>query len=573
MGVMRECRAGIPTAAAAAAGAKVGGSPLYVACAPHSLQFHASAWLRKTHGARGGGATSSDFRALVGVLDRYVDAESRAVERRVERDYRCFDPQSEHDVYLLEHGGASGSGSGSGTGSTSGGCGSGNTAAQHFYRTKERRFFERFAPLLATAGFRSVSHDDVTRASFFTSERHRFSVRYFWLDPSLFCRNLSGVAEGWDGPGKTPGVFDDTVAMFVRGDGSVETTGCFYADKASEAARSVSSWMYYQWYRLFPTVAAAIDPEIAQWADAYWQRRLVKRSVGAVTPTTLAHLDIGTQLLLQCRSLRGLLWKVRLEEDTFKDVVVVFRRRRRRRSYESSSDWRVGGGAFNRRNIEIRHYTNVPQCDIKLLLPEKNVRQRPTDYLTLFSSTAVLAWTLGKAAYAGMHLTVAQLALVGVAFGYAMRIVSRWQTSIARYTQIMDTFRDRNQKTTGTGTLQQLYSKANEQVLLQSLLVYFVLLRHAHEGADTAAWSAADLDRHCATELEAASKHGVAAQTHNARVSTLPPRELGRRVVDSGGLARLGLWSHDVRGDALGLRAMPPGIALASLRGRWAHLV
>eukprot|EP00754_Rhynchopus_humris_P009872 Rhum_TRINITY_DN14096_c3_g1::Rhum_TRINITY_DN14096_c3_g1_i1::g.67410::m.67410 len=338
MGVVRACGTSVPTAAAAAAGAKVGGSPLYVACAPHSLQFHAAAWLRKTHGGSrgGGGTTGSDFRALVGVLDRFVDAESRAVERRVERDYRCFDPQSEHDVYLLEHGGASGSGSGSGGsaggGGGGGGCGSGNTAAQHFYRTKERRFFERFAPLLATAGFRSVTHDDVTRASFSTSERHRFSVRYFWLDQLLLSRNLSGVAEGWDGPGKTPGVFDDTVAMFVRGDGSVETTGCFYADKASEAARSVSSWMYYQWFRLFPTVAATIDPEIAQWADAYWQRRLVKRSIGAVTPTTLAHLDVGTQLLLQCRSLRGLLWKVRLEEDTFKDVIVVFRRRRRRRS-------------------------------------------------------------------------------------------------------------------------------------------------------------------------------------------------------------------------------------------------
>ena len=560
--------------------------------------------------------SSESFKELVYLVENLVKASVLKVERKVEKDFWCFDPREGREAYMdtrFERSAASES---------------------EYYERRERRFFNNFIPIAGRSGFRHVTRQEQECAVFSSFGQHRYYVNTKWLDESVLLQNYPNLIEGFydttipaekqvtylerfgvdvfskkeeetsvhqlhpnhhlnkkteraDDP-----ILFNGVGMFVRGEGEVSTSGYFVLEKLEALQSECSSYLYFQYNQIFPSLAEFIDPDIDRWEDTYLKR---KKLLLSDTDDILLH-NTNTQLLngRQKGMVNFLFFNFfrpcALKEETYRDVLVVFRRRRKRTSLETHSEWRTGGGVFNPRNIEIHHYVDVPKSDINLLVPERVARHKPLDYLTLTSSLCVLGWSLLKCVVAGYSLTLSQIALVVFATGYASRIAARWKANTVRYTSVMDALRDRNHKTTGTGTLQEVLKMAAEQMLLQAMVVYHVLVKHAASGVQTHMWSATHLERNCSKELELASNLDVVPDDDDEDIvgvstryghtgSSLPPGELARKATCNDDIGGLGLWTFDeqINGEEgfppLGLRPHTMDVATYAVRERWANLL
>ena len=229
---------------------------------------------------------------------------------------------------------------------------------------------------------------------------------------------------------------------------------------------------------IFQKIPLFADPHVMGWEKAYMES--LKNTKNIMLGGSESRLMDTSSQLLGDRSFRHLVGEVKLEDETFNDIVIVFRRKRPRQAVDVHSLWRTGGGIFNPFNVVIRRYKDVPKSDIKLLLPEKTVIHSPANFLSFTSSSCVLLYMLctalsSVASVGVVSMSFGQFCVASAAAGYAYRILHKLKTTSERHTQIMDSLRDRNLASTGEATLLDLYKESQEQTLKIALMVHYVL--------------------------------------------------------------------------------------------------
>eukprot|EP01061_Rhynchopus_euleeides_P020004 TRINITY_DN3274_c0_g1_i5.p1 TRINITY_DN3274_c0_g1~~TRINITY_DN3274_c0_g1_i5.p1 ORF type:complete len:555 (+),score=200.59 TRINITY_DN3274_c0_g1_i5:31-1665(+) len=512
---------------------------------------------------------AAPFQQLMQNVDRYADGVSLGQVRQIEKDYWNFDPRNPvaRDRPKLKQ-----------IQETRGDAGVGL-----YYRQRERHFFAHLLGMLRDGGFRHVNLDDTYSARYKTFAQHRFKVNYEWLDSDMIREHLRKVLPDDDPLAPDGEVFRNCVAMYVRGKGSIGTSGSFYPQKAEAAVSGVASSLYWLCLQIFPSIAEAADPDVYGWEKVYEERSRVIAAAGSPKDVAGGHrgfekLDIASQLLGD-RSLRHLWGDVELKEETFQDVILVFRRKRPQQAVDAHSLWRTGGGVFNPHNVVIRRYKDVPKSDIKVLLPEKTVIHAPLTYLTLAGSTCTLVYTVGQGLLMGSALSFPQLCIAGAAGGCAYRMLLKLRTSAERHTQLMDSLRDRNLVSTGTGALHDLHHEVKSESQKLALLVYYTLLKHTGWGHNPDAcvgWTASDLEKHCTAEYDAAARDQsrvLGIVKGKALVLKFCKGCVAERAVDPKDIGGLDLWTCKKDGAALGLRPHTPVTAHYILRDRRVRLL
>ena len=538
-------------------------NPLRIKGQFHGFLHHAVTDLRNAGEVR----MESTFQRLMHRIDKYQGVKELGVAKQMHKNYYTFDTQGQwqhrrvvkqydEDGTLIEKVVETSQPEQSAT-------------QKKYVLRKEKTFMTGFLGMLGKSGFRHLTKEELWQSHALSFENYRFKVGYEWLDKKFIQRYLPTYVQGYRG---TSSPFFGTVGMFVRGEGSVVTRGAHYTERVDLLVSRLSSRVYYWVTRCLPWLARKIDPDVDGWRRAYdyARPRAVDKNLKESSVTSLLRTVYDGDTILT--------------EDTFEDVILVFRRKRRRQALDENCLWMTGGNTFNTDNIEIRHYTDVPKKTIGLLLPEKVVLRKPVDFMGLSGSGIVLVYTAVQAVLTG-GMSVVELAAMGAAAGYAYRIATKWQMLKVRYTQMMDALRDRNLKTTGTGTLKELHTDANTHYLTQACVVYYVLLKHSEWGTNTdltAVWSSKDLEEKCLEELTRATlfheKLSGVPLWHTNDKKNIPFNELGRRAINDAHIGGLGLWSFlpeacrtrtEEGTRALGLRALSPQVATGMLEKKW----
>eukprot|EP01059_Diplonema_ambulator_P000474 TRINITY_DN1039_c0_g2_i1.p1 TRINITY_DN1039_c0_g2~~TRINITY_DN1039_c0_g2_i1.p1 ORF type:complete len:545 (+),score=178.26 TRINITY_DN1039_c0_g2_i1:101-1735(+) len=519
--------------------------PLYVEGNIHRLRRYAIQEIRKRQYKnlmpKG---TSMKFGEVFVAADKLLDAKSIRGARQIEKDYFTFDPRNRDNTAMKQQ----------------------YTESEKFSYVlkKEKRFFKALLPLLSQAGYRSIRYKDVAYARIHGFHRYRFRVNWTWLAGALFDRNVPSLSQKHD----EGAIFEGRVAIFARGESVVSTSGYFFSDKYEALTKRFTDSVYYHLTKRCPRVACLFYPDHEEWYNNYLEKK--KSAFGSAQDTV--RVDIDDQLEYTTTSVGKIFGVWTLREPTFKNVIVMFRRNRPAQAIDNDNLWRSGGSGFNMYNIEIRQYRDVPKTDIELLLPEKTIRQKPLDHAASMSLFGVLGWTLYKAALTSLSLT--QMGMLGVASGYATRLLAKWRSNQLKYTHTIESLRARNQKTTGTGTLRQLEHEAMVQMQKQAMIVYLVLLKEHERGGATHWWDSAALDAAVTNELANAMRQGVYdGYFQPEHAIRLVPGELALKVTNDNDIGGLGLWTHKVEGATLGLRAVKPDDALAVLQQQWFDLI
>ena len=521
----------------------------------------------------GGSVVTDSFKQLMLTTERFIESRTQGTLRQLEKDYWNFDPRRSVDADRTKMKNLVAS--------------EGVKGTLNYYATREAAFFRHLFHLLHACGFNHISVKDVDDARFKSFGTHRFKVNYHWLSSNMInanciCSKLHGKLRP-DTLSTPESVFGNAVSMYVRGRGRVKTEGYFYLEKAEALQGMVSSKIYYVFLQLFPYLSELLDPDVYGWETAYLERHArLRASKGKLSAI---HQDITTQLLGDF-SLRHLLGKVTLKEETFKDVVVVFRRRRPRQAIDVHSLWRTGGGVFNPYNIVVRKYKDVPRSDIKVLMPEKRYIHKPADYVTLASSLTVLSYTVMQAVLMGWSWSFPQLCVATAAGGYAYRMAVKLQASAARHTQLMDSLRDRNLTSTGIGALHDLHHDGKAETLKLALLVYYVLIKAADFGRNVnacCAWDGATLEdkviaeHQCATQWHAEkSGFGNTIERRTRERTFVSSGILAERVTSMDDLGGVGLWTFSKDpgpNGELNLKPELPSTAHYILKDKWAKLI
>eukprot|EP01064_Diplonema_japonicum_P033935 TRINITY_DN6838_c0_g2_i1.p1 TRINITY_DN6838_c0_g2~~TRINITY_DN6838_c0_g2_i1.p1 ORF type:complete len:557 (+),score=52.05 TRINITY_DN6838_c0_g2_i1:206-1672(+) len=483
--------------------------------------------------------TAVRFGEIFTSADKLLDAKSLRSARQLEKDYWNFDPRN--STKTMEW----------------------SQSETFAYITKrEKRFFSALLPLVSQAGYRCVTRKDVAYARVHGFQRYRFKCNWGSLSDSVIDRNIPALSRKYD----EDAAFEGRVAIFVRGEGVVSTSGYFLSDKYEAVVHRFTDSLYYHASLYAPRAARLFNPDYDEWMENY----LEKQQYGHTNDTV--RIDIDDQLSNATTSLRRIFGVWTLREPTFKSVIVLFRRNRPAQTIDPENLWRSGGTNFNRHNIELRQYVDVPKTDLELLLPEKSIRQKPLDYVALTSMTGLLGWTLYKVAHTVLSFT--QMTLVGMATTYATRLIARWRSNQVKYTHTIESLRARNHKAAGSGTLRQLEHAAMSQLLKQAMIVYLVLLKEHARGGATHWWDSHALDAAVYNELRNAMKHGVYKGYFNAANVIRPvPGELAVKVTSESDIGGLGLWTYKTEGATLGLRVVKPEDALQAVRKQWMELI
>ncbi|KAJ9451573.1 hypothetical protein DIPPA_24868 [Diplonema papillatum] len=446
----------------------------------------------------------------------------------------------------------------------------GTPESWEYYLKREARFFESLLPVLQKAGYRVITKRDVSYAKIHSFAKHRFNFGWQWLNKGMIDRvgpqcfiEKSTLSDEERQFLEESEVFHGRVLMFARGEGTVSAKGFFYLDKIEAITHRITDMLYYHiiWKHVPTRILRWSDPDVTQWARVY-EGKLKTTTI----PEVSDRVDLDDQLQYYAfTSFAKLLGRCELREPTFKSVVVLFRRNRPSEEANSTM-WRATGPEFNRMNIEIAQYINVPKTDIQLLLPEKTMRQKGVDYLSILSMSGVLGWTIAKAAF--QALSFSQVLLLGVASGYLARIIARWRFSQIRYTHTVDSLRARNHMTNGIATLRMILTSAAAQSLKQAMLVYLVLMKERNAGRDTAWWDSAELSYRIAAELET-----LGSQADGHYMLNVAPEQWQEKVTSENGLAAYQLWSHNTCGTHLGLTPRTPAEALTLINRQWREVM
>lgn len=188
------------------------------------------------------------------------------------------------------------------------------------------------------------------------------------------------------------------------------------------------------------------------------------------------------------RSLKNWYRREEVELPIYQRLVVVFRLKpdRRLRRY------------VNTESIYMKIFKDIPQMDVEMLLPASKIKMTNLDrtkiILPTLSGLSITAWKIVKGAVivaaAKVYGTLALLGLVGGTIGYGVRSFYGYLNTKKKYQLDLTESLYYQNLDNNLGVLYRLIGEAEEQEVLESLLAYYALWRHA--GAD--GWTAGEVD-------------------------------------------------------------------------------
>ena len=135
---------------------------------------------------------------------------------------------------------------------------------------------------------------------------------------------------------------------------------------------------------------------------------------------------------LKFNGITNLLGRIKLQEETFEDVLVLYVTRRQ-------MELANGKTYKNIRSINLRHFQSVPKCDLEFVLPDQaqKVYMRPMDKLMLLFSFVGGTGVATHFYFTGLQLTQAGAIAFVAFFAYFVRIFNRYRMSKFYYRSAM----------------------------------------------------------------------------------------------------------------------------------------
>ena len=222
--------------------------------------------------------------------------------------------------------------------------------------------------------------------------------------------------------------FSNRAVILVRGQGLDSTTGFFYTEKFDEITTRIAR--------------NAIDKSVNSirrifgFTDRKKQLTYLDHDEnieGSASYALGAQDDSKTALSqLKFNGITNLLGRIKLQEETFEDVLVLYVTRRQ-------MELANGKTYKNIRSINLRHFQSVPKCDLEFVLPDQaqKVYMRPMDKLMLLFSFIGGTGVATHFYFTGLQLTQAGAIAFVAFFAYFVRIFNRYRMSKFYYRSAM----------------------------------------------------------------------------------------------------------------------------------------
>lgn len=363
-------------------------------------------------------------------------------------------------------------------------------------KAAEDRFLVNFVHMMDKANFRLLTQEDIDLAE---AEDYLFNlpVEIDWdaLDTQLLGRYLE--QHGYVENGSAPR-FANRILMFCRGVGVDQAHGFHLLPKIDLLITRLLEWFIARIKGLFgrkqsantPDAAhdAAPDPAPQTEADsADDQSRNCIHEDRYIERVTLRNSNIG---------LGSLLRRTRLQEPTFKELIILFRfasptPKPKRKGKTKKNENATETEAERDLAIHIKAFREIPMADLEVVFPEKRISMKPVDLIKLIVTGSIgLVMVTVKFLFAAALNPVVALAALATVGGYAGKIFVGFKISKDRYQHLVTNSLYNKNLDNDLGVVFYLMDSLEEQELKEAVLAYFFLWT-------TGECTEEELDGHC----------------------------------------------------------------------------
>ncbi len=330
----------------------------------------------------------------------------------------------------------------------------------------EQRFMGNLVRTIQQANFVPISQHDLDVAN---AEDYLFSlpVEIDWdrHDSDLLGTYFDQNPYGKDGE---PPKFARQALLFRRGTGVDSTEGVLFLQKVDLLVSRVLLGLIRLPGRLLrrrgaDDAAEEASAAVVSESESIFEGKTVER-------ISLHAEDVGPLSLFE---------KTRLQEPTFKQLVLIFRLKPE------------DEGAIDR-SIHIKTFLEIPMADLEVVFPEKRLSMKPIDLIKVITTAVTgLAVVIFKLAAAAVTLNPLLLTVVLGSLGaYAGRAIVGYRTSRARYQHLVTDALYSKSLDNGLGVILYLVDCMEEQEWKEAMLAWILLDRDGP-------CPSAELDRRC----------------------------------------------------------------------------
>lgn len=326
----------------------------------------------------------------------------------------------------------------------------------------EQNFLSYLFQVMEKSNFKIATDDEIEVAH---SGQYLLNLPITVDDSKLDKKLLSKYFE--DHPYQNLPDFSDKYVIFRRGIGLDRTTDYFFMEK-------VDMLIGRFWSKLLRITR--LDKLFSR-KSGRKNKKDPKKDDDIIPDADSADLIERKRLENMELSLRSLLTKTTIQEQTFDRIIVVYRR--------ASTKGKTDRGIF------VKHFKNIPMADMEIVLPEKkNPGLTPMDWVKFLISAVVgLVAVVSSLEMPKADLWV-MIAVLSTVIGYCAKTYFTFQQNMAAYQNlIMQSMYDK-QLDSGKGTLLHLCDDVIQQEVKEVIISFFILME---QGKATRQ----DLDRWC----------------------------------------------------------------------------
>lgn len=325
----------------------------------------------------------------------------------------------------------------------------------------EDRFLVNFVRMMEKANFRLLTQEDVDLAE---AEDYLFNlpVQIDWdkLDTDMLGRYLKN--HQYTEEGKAP-EFANRILMFCRGVGVDQANGFHFLPKVDLLVTKLLEWLIARVKGLFrkkaPAGASPADAEPA--AEAKPDEEKPRGTIHEdryIERVTLRNSNIG---------LGSLVRRTRLQEPTFKELIILFRFAPPK-DKDKDDDRDIA--------IHIKAFREIPMADLEVVFPEKKISMQPVDLIKLIvTGTIGLVVVVVKFIFAAALNPIVALAALGTIGGYAGKIFVGFKASKDRYQHLVTHSLYHKNLDNDLGVIFFLMDSLEEQEFKEAVLAYYFL--------------------------------------------------------------------------------------------------
>ncbi|GIW82773.1 MAG: hypothetical protein KatS3mg105_4580 [Gemmatales bacterium] len=343
-------------------------------------------------------------------------------------------------------------------------------AAPEQVAKSESRFLSHFIDMMRKANFQPLTQADVDMAE---AEDYLFNLPVIidWekLDAEMLPRFFASHPYSLEGE---PPEFAKRILIFRRGVGIDQAVGFHLLAKIDLLVTFFLEWLFSLPRRLFgkqPPAKAAppadCEPPPKENKTSIFEEEYVER-------VTLRHSMTGIGALFR---------RTRLQEPTFRELVILFRFASLPKNGANKKDWAV----------HVKAFRDIPMADLEVVFPEKRISMQAIDLVKLVITGAIgFVVVLVKFVFSAALNPLVALAALSTIGGYVAKIFVGFKASKDRYQYLVTHSLYHKNLDNDLGVVFYLMDSLEEQEFKEAVLAYYMLLRKG-------ACSEKELDAHC----------------------------------------------------------------------------